>query len=432
MKRDAGFRLAGLVALMMIVFSGSAAQAEPAYDNGYTYQTLPPPPPAEDGYPPPPGLPDAGYDQSYYPPVTSLDQVPAIPGDPVPEFGDGAYDYAPPPMPVVSVYLQPALVEPPPIAIPWAPPPMLVEVPPPMPFFGAVWTGGYWAWQGQWVWAAGQWMAPPMAGYLWTQPYYENRNGMVIFIPGFWRGPGVMFMRPPLVAVVPVVRIAPGVIVGPRPIGPNGCFVPAPPGSRLGLIVSAPIGTAPAVVVGAPPVIRAGMRVGFAGGGRVRITAPAGVAESGRPVSLLAPAAARLAAAQRPVVRMLAPPPAVRTPMRGFSLREGAPRLPPARIVRPQASRPAWLQRAPQQPMRGPGGAGNAPPSRGFPPQRFRSEGAPAPRMQPRAVPPAPARMREQPRFAPPRTAPRNAAPRPVARPPEREGGHPGGAERRP
>ena len=83
MKRNASFRLAGLAGLIMTALAGSVAQADSAYDNGYTYQTLPPPPPpipAEGDYPPPPALPDEDYDQSYYPPVTSLDQVPAIPG----------------------------------------------------------------------------------------------------------------------------------------------------------------------------------------------------------------------------------------------------------------------------------------------------------------------------------------------------------------
>src|SRR5437879_487050 len=42
---------------------------------------------------------------------------------------------APAPAPaVVSVYEEPPLAEPAPIAIGWAPPPMLVEVPPPAPF----------------------------------------------------------------------------------------------------------------------------------------------------------------------------------------------------------------------------------------------------------------------------------------------------------
>lgn len=53
--------------------------------------------------------------------------------------------WVPPPQPpVVSVYVEPPLVQPAPIAIEIAPPPMLVEVPPPQPFVEAVWTGGYW------------------------------------------------------------------------------------------------------------------------------------------------------------------------------------------------------------------------------------------------------------------------------------------------
>ena len=42
---------------------------------------------------------------------------------------------------VVSVYVDPPLVQPEPIAVQWAPPPMLVEVPPPQPYAEAIWTG---------------------------------------------------------------------------------------------------------------------------------------------------------------------------------------------------------------------------------------------------------------------------------------------------
>ena len=53
-------------------------------------------------------------------------------------------EQAAPPPAVVSVYEEPPLAEPAPIAVGWAPPPMLVEVPPPAPFPYAVWVGGYW------------------------------------------------------------------------------------------------------------------------------------------------------------------------------------------------------------------------------------------------------------------------------------------------
>jgi len=74
---------------------------------------------------------------------------------PVPEAAPPQADAPPPedsaPAPAVSVYVEPPVVQPAPIAVGWAPPPLLVEVPPPSPFFGAVWVGGYWVWQGNWV-----------------------------------------------------------------------------------------------------------------------------------------------------------------------------------------------------------------------------------------------------------------------------------------
>ncbi len=165
------------------------------------------------------------------------------------------------PAPAVSVYIDPPLMQPEPIAVAWAPPPMLVEAPPPPPFGGAIWTGGYWTWHGDWVWAAGRWVAPPQPGYRWVQPYYEHRNEAVIFIGGHWSAPGVVFAPPALTLTINLVSVGVGVVPGPRPIGPAGVFVPAPPGSRLGIIIPAPVGTAPAVVMSAPPVTNVGMRV---------------------------------------------------------------------------------------------------------------------------------------------------------------------------
>src|SRR5438132_7627915 len=73
---------------------------------------------------------------------------------------------APAPAPaVVSVYEEPPLADPAPIAIGWAPPPMLVEVPPPAPFPYSVWVGGYWAGQGKWARALGQWMETTLSSY---------------------------------------------------------------------------------------------------------------------------------------------------------------------------------------------------------------------------------------------------------------------------
>ena len=167
----------------------------------------------------------------------------------------------PPPPPVVSVYVEPPIGQPQPIAVGWAPPAMLVDTPPPPPFAEAVWVGGYWVWQGNWVWMHGHWMSPPRPDYGWVHPYYENRDGVVIFVAGHWSAPGVAFVPPPMGIHLSVEVALPGVIAGPRPIGPSGCFVPPPPGSRAGYIVPAPIGTPPAVVTGAPPVVAVGMRI---------------------------------------------------------------------------------------------------------------------------------------------------------------------------
>jgi len=232
---------------------------------------------------------------------------------------------------VVSVYVEPPLVQPAPVVVEWGPPPMLVEPPPPAPFIGAVWVGGYWVWQGNWVWATGRWVAPPYAGYTWVHPYYEHREGVVVFVSGHWAAPGVVFVPPPPTMSLRVAAVAPGVVRGPRPMGPPGVFVPAPPGSRSGLIVPAPIGTAPAVVVGAPAVANVGMRIqnrvdnnttivnsrvtNVTNITNVTIVAPAGATASGHAFEAQVPTAAHLAAAQRPMFNAAAPSPASARPI---------------------------------------------------------------------------------------------------------------------
>ena len=333
---------------------------------------VPPPPP--DGYAPPPDGSAYGQDPAYA--QTDEDYVP------------------PPPPPVVSVYVDPPNEEPEPIGVPWAPPPMLVEEPGPMPFYGAYWTGGYWVWQGDWVWAHGRWLAPPYAGYGWTQPYYENRGGIVVFVPGYWRAPGAVFIAPAIGVTVLVVEPRPGVVRGPRCDGPEGVFVPPPPGSRHGIIVPAPLGTAPAVVVGSPPALHRGMQVRGGDEGHVQIVAPAGVTANGRPLTMAAPRLAHLAAAQQPVVRVAAPVPASPTPIRNFSPRQGFVHLPEARPVRPVVAQPALVQR----PAANPG-------------QRF----DPAQRQQP-AQRPGPQPVQQVPQ-SPPQQAGRQFAPQPGQQP---------------
>jgi hypothetical protein len=247
--------------------------------------------------------------------------VQAPPPHPVPVYPQPVPEYAPDNDPVVSVYVDPPIDQPEPIAVQWAPPPMLVEVPPPQPYPGAIWTGGYWAWEGRWFWSAGRWVPPPRPNYYWVQPYYEHRADVVVFVPGFWCAPQARFVPPAPGLSITVAIAAPGVRFGRPPMGPQGIFVPPPPGSRPGLIVPAPLGTPPAVVVSAPPVVNVGMRVrgeidvnshnvtNITNVTNVTIEASAGATANGRAYQNSVPARANLAAAMAPAGRPAAPQP---------------------------------------------------------------------------------------------------------------------------
>lgn len=207
---------------------------------------------------------------------------------------------------VIRVEVDAPIGQPQPVACPWAPPPMVVEVPPPQPAPEYVWIGGYWVWHGRWLWGRGRWEPPPRPMYHWVNPYYENRNGAVIFIGGHWAAPGVAFVPPRRDIEIPVQPPAAGAPVGVRPTGPNGVFVPPPPGSRPGIIVPAPIGVAPAVVTSSPPVVNVGMRIHADTNNttinnvtqitNVTVTAPPGTTADGKGVNASVPAQAHLAA----------------------------------------------------------------------------------------------------------------------------------------
>lgn len=272
------------------------------------------------------------------------------PVPPVPTYVEPA------PRPVVSIYIEPPILQPEPILVGWAPPPMLVEMPAPLPYDGAVWVGGYWVWDGNWVWAAGHWMAPPRPSYVWVHPYYEHRGEGVIFITGHWNPPGVYFVPPPISLSLTLVAPRYGVVPGPRPIGPQGVFVPPPPGSRFGLIVPAPIGTAPAVVTSAAPVVNVGMRIqnnntttnntnvthvtNITNITNVTIVAPASATASGKAFESAVPAQAHLAAALPPMVRAPAPVPASRQAVPAFVPGHAPAALPPPQTVHELASPP--------------------------------------------------------------------------------------------
>lgn len=293
------------------------------------------------------------------------------PPRPLPVYEQPAY--APDNEPVVSIYVDPPLVQPVPIAVQWAPPPMLVEVPPPQPYGEAIWTGGYWAWEGRWFWSAGRWAPPPRPNYGWVQPYYEHRGDVVVFVPGFWCAPQVSFVPPPVGLSITLAIAGPGVYFGRPPMGPQGVFVPPPPGSRLGIIVPAPIGTPPAVVVSAPAVVNVGMRVrgnvdvnshnttnnvtnvtNITNVTNVTIEAPAGATANGQAFQNSVPARAHLAAAMAPAGRPMAPQPTSAQAIPSYVSGRQPMALPAAQAARsgpPNAgARPPMQQPQGQQP----------------------------------------------------------------------------------
>lgn len=242
---------------------------------------------------------------------------------------------SPAPVEVVSINVEFPIGQPAPIACPWAPPPIMVDPPPPPPFGEAIWTGGFWVWHGTWVWVHGRWAAPPEPGYHWNPPYYEHRNGLVVFITGHWGRPGVVFLPPPRSASILVVTANPGVVRGPAPIGPQGVFIPPPPGSRHGIIIPAPVGTAPSVVTSAPPVINVGMHIehNVTNITNVTVIAPSSATATGRAVNASVPAQAHLAAAMPSVVHVPAPTPASAAPIQTFQPGKPSVPLPPPQTV---------------------------------------------------------------------------------------------------
>ena len=208
-----------------------------------------------------------------------------------------------------SVSIEPPMDQPAPVAIPWAPPPMVWDPPPPRPWFDAVWVGGHWTWwNGEWVWARGHWARPPNPGWVYSEPYYEYRGDAVVFVGGFWRPTYRVFVPPPPTVYIQVVQVRVVHVGYVRPIGPHGVFVPPPPGSQPGVIVPCPVGTSPAVVLSAPPVVRPGMVVRpVPRGGVVEVVAPAGVTREGRPITAQAPVSPHDAASVHPVVVVPAP-----------------------------------------------------------------------------------------------------------------------------
>ena len=73
------------------------------------------------------------------------------------------------------------------VAVDEAPPAPVVEEIGMAPAPGFIWIGGYWGWNGRWMWQSGHWGRPPHRGALWIGPRYAIRGGRHVFIRGYWR-----------------------------------------------------------------------------------------------------------------------------------------------------------------------------------------------------------------------------------------------------
>ena len=69
---------------------------------------------------------------------------------------------------------------------------MLIDPPPPMPYEGAVWTGGYWGGTpGHYAWVGGRWDHPPHPNGRWSAPHWDkDHDGHYHQTKGEWRDAG--------------------------------------------------------------------------------------------------------------------------------------------------------------------------------------------------------------------------------------------------
>ena len=87
----------------------------------------------------------------------------------------------PPPTAVEPAPDQPAEV------VTEAPPAPQVEVQVAAPGPAFVWTPGYWAWHGRWVWVGGRWVVPPHRHAIWVAGHWGHRGHGYVWIGGRWR-----------------------------------------------------------------------------------------------------------------------------------------------------------------------------------------------------------------------------------------------------
>ena len=68
-----------------------------------------------------------------------------------------------------------------------APPAPVAETPPPPPAPAAVWTPGYWSWDGaRYVWVPGQYVVPPFPGAIWVGGRWVHSGPHWGWVDGHW------------------------------------------------------------------------------------------------------------------------------------------------------------------------------------------------------------------------------------------------------
>jgi hypothetical protein len=87
-----------------------------------------------------------------------------------------------------ALLAQPVQVLNPPASVvaPGAPPPTKIEDVPIAPNGDYVWTPGYWAWNGTWVWVSGRYTLRPYPTARWTPGHWERRDRRYFWIEGRW------------------------------------------------------------------------------------------------------------------------------------------------------------------------------------------------------------------------------------------------------
>jgi hypothetical protein len=94
------------------------------------------------------------------------------------------YVRQPPPPPGA---VEPAPEQPAEVVVTEAPPAPQVEVRIAAPGPEFVWTPGYWAWHGHWVWVGGRWARPPHRHAVWVAGHWGHRGHGYVWIGGRWR-----------------------------------------------------------------------------------------------------------------------------------------------------------------------------------------------------------------------------------------------------